>query len=246
MYYPTRNLVRIKPKFESDKLETNSGLILYKHDSYKRRTTQGIVELIGPEVKEEICIGDYVFYGAYDGTLFGHKDEVFILMPDDKVMARLENIPATGIVGLYVREKLDLEKNYERLCDLLSEFQESEGNHKATITADNFKVLQFIKFIQNKVDAYGAYFEAPFEAAINLVTETLKEADWARGITVGGTIQETRPDLYNEKPRECEYCGGKTRMMEDRKAATIFYRCTECGRIKDRRMIKDMPHASNA
>lgn len=241
MYYPTRNLVRIKPKFESDKISTNSGLILYKHDSYKRRTTQGIVELVGPEVKADVCIGDYVFYSAYDGTLFGHENEVFILMPDDKIMARLENIPATGIVGLYVREKIDFSKNGQKLWQLYNDFKASWEPDEA-----QNEFGDFMDYLANNVDAYGAYFEAPFEAAINLISETLKEADWARGITVGGTIQETRPDLYNEKPRECEYCGGKTRMLEDRKAATVFYKCLECGRIRDRRMIKDMPHASNA
>jgi hypothetical protein len=246
VYLPTRNLVRIKPKFESDKIATKSDLILYKHDSYKGRTTQGIVEFLGPEVKEEICIGDYVFYPAYSGTLFYDKEELFLLIPDDQLMSRLENIPDTSINGLFVRERIDLDKNRERLVELVGEFQESQGNYKLAITGENRQVLEFIEFIKDKVDSYGAYFEVPFEAAINLITQTLKEAPWAIGIEVGGGIQQNRPDLYVDKPRECQYCGGKERMMEDRKEATVFYKCLDCNRVRDRRMIKDVQHANSS
>lgn len=237
MYQPIKDRVAIVPKFESNKYATSDkNVTIIRPDSVKRRTTQGIVKYIGPEVSENISIGDYVFYGAYDGTLFYDKEELLIILPEEFIKAKLVNIPDTTVRNLFILGKLDIEQNRMRLLQLANEYVE----WKISQNDDIITIGSFAQYLQDKVDAYGRHFEAPLDKAIELIVETVKESDWSRGIEVSGGEIVFDPTLYDENKRTCEYCGGTMHLLRDRSTTTVFYKCKECGKVRDRRTIKDV------
>jgi chaperonin GroES len=83
-----------------DPESTLGGLII--PDMAKKRTKQGIVKYVGPDVKE-IKIGDHVVFSGYTGTTLMLEGEgAIIIMPEDFVTCKLES-PDTEIPGLYFK-----------------------------------------------------------------------------------------------------------------------------------------------
>lgn len=75
-----RNQIGIEPIFEGDFTQSK---IIITPDIAKTRCKQGIVKQLGPKVEGDIKIGDYVLFGAYDGTIIADEDELIIIIPED-------------------------------------------------------------------------------------------------------------------------------------------------------------------
>lgn len=71
-------------------------------DMAKKRTKQGIVKYVGPDVKY-VKIGDHVVFSGYTGTTVLLEGEgVIIIMPEDFITCLLE-APDTDVPGLYFK-----------------------------------------------------------------------------------------------------------------------------------------------
>ena len=226
----TGKKVAVQPKFEDD---TYANSTIIKPDSYKRRSTQGIVKYIGREV-QGYKPGDYIFYSAYAGTLWKWKGELLILLPDYEhdILFKIDNIPYTGIKGVYLREKIDKEKNYKVLLEI---FEDS----KPELTGYNINnVYQLAEFLSDKVDAYGAYFEAPYEYVIERIADTFQKEEWTNNSGVNDAPEMKNLELYKDDDRICQECGGKQKQMINRTTTRVFLQCKDCGRIRDIKKIK--------
>lgn len=94
------NKIACVPIFDPDKIGH-----IYVPDMAKERADQGIVKYIGPKV-EWIKPGDYILFSGYTGTLVKLEDEgLLILLPEDFVTARIDDVPVTDVPGLFFKGK---------------------------------------------------------------------------------------------------------------------------------------------
>ena len=73
--------------------ETSSGIIL--PDSQVQQKPQGTIVAIGPEVCEDLQIGDFIQWSlnmSTDDKEFIHKGERHILVFQDAIICKLENV----------------------------------------------------------------------------------------------------------------------------------------------------------
>lgn len=128
MLSPVRNLVYIKPIFESNTWATETGVLIHKVDQSKSRTTTGVVIETGPLVKE-VKRGDKVFYTAYDGQIWAYQDKLFIVMPEDKIIAKWDTSRIFTVAGLYMKDKDGFfEAPYEGVVEFLAKQLEQEDD----------------------------------------------------------------------------------------------------------------------
>jgi len=92
--------VAITPIFDPDKIGS-----LYVPDIAKQRVDQGIVKYIGPDVVD-IKPLDYVIFSGYSGTQLKVDGEgMLIVLNEDFIVARIDDIPFTTVDGLYFRDR---------------------------------------------------------------------------------------------------------------------------------------------
>lgn len=90
--------IGVRPRFYDNK--TESGLLYIPEDSV-RRANQGTVAFVGSEVKD-ISLGDYVLFSGYSGTTVRIDDGIIIILNEDFVTCRLDDIPLF-VPGLFLR-----------------------------------------------------------------------------------------------------------------------------------------------
>lgn len=119
MIQPLRNLVYVDPIGDPD--ITQGGIII--PESARKRSKQGIVKYIGPDVKD-IKVMDYVIYSEYSGTIMDISDEGRLIVFEEKAIeVILEHISGFEIPGLYFKS-LDNKFypcNYEMVFDFMTE-----------------------------------------------------------------------------------------------------------------------------
>ncbi len=104
MLKPIRNLVYIRPIFDSDK--TSSGLLIVPEVG-KSRCDQGIVIYMGPDCVSNIVPGDWVLFPNYNGRLMHIDGKPFIIMEDHAISAVLDREhEGDKIPGLYIKTGL--------------------------------------------------------------------------------------------------------------------------------------------
>jgi chaperonin GroES len=114
-----KDRVAIKPIWEKE--VTSGGIII--PEIARERTKQGIVKYIGPDVKD-LQPGDYVYFSAYDGTLFYSDSEGYLIIMREYFVAahRTEQVFDTDIPGLYFkdREGKYYPAKYDMIFDLVA------------------------------------------------------------------------------------------------------------------------------
>ena len=130
MLKPVRDNVYIAPIYDATR--TKSGL--YIPEQAQTRCDQGIVKYVGPDVKDDISIGDYVFFANYSGNIVRISGEGdLIIVQSSKVIANLNYMAKdTTIKGLYFKSSDGeyIEINYESLFDLVAESIQHEDWYK--------------------------------------------------------------------------------------------------------------------
>jgi co-chaperonin GroES (HSP10) len=107
MILPIKDRLAVSPIYDSNK--TASGL-LHIPDEAKERCDQGIVKYRGPDVSDNIQVGDHVSFSGYTGTTVrigsGHgdydNDEILIIVPEPFVVCKIMGV-VTSLPGLYFR-----------------------------------------------------------------------------------------------------------------------------------------------
>ena len=136
---PPLDKVAILPIFPADMI----GHIIVP-DQAKDRCKQGIVKFVGPDCKF-LKPGDYVIFGAYDGSIVKLEDELYIFMREEFVQCTIDNIPDLDIPGLYLKDSEGyFQASYTMVIDMLTmgiqgsawfgEFQKGVKSHKPKIT----------------------------------------------------------------------------------------------------------------
>lgn len=95
---------------------------LYVPEIAKDRLNQGFVKYLGPDVKD-LKVGAYVFFSGYTGTLtYIEREGKFIIMPEDFVIARLDNTEHMEIPGLFFvdRDGDTFPANYELAMEYIA------------------------------------------------------------------------------------------------------------------------------
>ena len=73
-------------KIDSAPTTTASGLYLPENSAEKPKTAT--VEAVGPKV-EGIKVGDKIIYESYSGTDIKHEDVEYVLVAEEKILARV-------------------------------------------------------------------------------------------------------------------------------------------------------------
>ena len=117
------NKIAVEPVQDPDKIGS-----IWVPDAAKERCDQGIVKYIGPDVKW-IEVGDYVLFSGYTGQTIALEDEgVFIVLPEDFVVAKIDP-PNTTISGLYFKDEDGsyFTANYEQAFYLMAKAMQRLG-----------------------------------------------------------------------------------------------------------------------
>jgi co-chaperonin GroES (HSP10) len=107
MIRPNGDRVAVAPIY--DPSLSASGLLIIPEEA-KDRCDQGIVKYRGPDVTENIQIGDHVSFSGYTGTTIrlgsGHgdyeSDEILIMVPEPFLVCKIMG-PVTSCPGLYFK-----------------------------------------------------------------------------------------------------------------------------------------------
>lgn len=117
------NKIAVEPLQDPDKIGS-----LYVPDMAKQRCDQGIVRYIGPDVKD-IGVGDHVLFSGYTGQTVALEGEgVLIILPEDFVVARIDDI-GTTITGLYFMDEDGsyFTATYEQIFYLIAREMQARG-----------------------------------------------------------------------------------------------------------------------
>jgi chaperonin GroES len=85
---PLRNLVLVAPKKMKDKSE--GGIIFPETVKKKHQARQGQIVTFGDDVDEDLKAGEKVLFGKYEGFDIEFEGEDYILIEDNKLVAKLE------------------------------------------------------------------------------------------------------------------------------------------------------------
>ncbi len=171
--------VAVTPIFDAD---TSPGGIIIP-DVAKERCDQGIVKYVGPNVKD-IKIGQYVLFSGYTGTLVHIAGEgSVIIMPEEFIVAVLDEIENTFVPGLFYKSRVDQAKRFQELSELISSAIVDRGiiGSKAALVGDIASALC-------EGGVYGPasdpYYQADYENIMNFVSDAFKNSDMVKNMKV--------------------------------------------------------------
>jgi len=195
MILPIKDRVAISPIYDSD--VSASGNIIIPNEA-KERCDQGIVKYIGPDVSENIAIGDHVSFSGYTGTTVrigsGHgdyeNDEILIIVPEPFIVMKILGV-VTSLPGLYFKS------GDEQQIDCVARI-----TYKITklLNITDERAEEIMQIIIDELRDSEKYFEATHEKVIEhiawLITNDPKHRQ-KFGIT----------DRAKFKPKPIEYAG---------------------------------------
>lgn len=185
--------IAVKPILDPDKIGS-----LYVPDVAKERSDQGIVKYVGPNVKD-VKIGDHILFSGYTGTTvqFENDGDGVLIIFDERFTVCILNGPDTNVNGLYFRGVVDAEDDAE--MDFKIEIV------LAGFKAGNFTLEDCKKVIRQEHAKREAnrYFSATYEMAMNLIAESFRNTEFAKGIGFKNPLA-ARPALEDYEELEDE------------------------------------------
>ena len=101
MLTPLRNAVCVIPIHE----EKVRGLWI--PDLYRQRVDHGIVKAKGPQVSDEIQIGDHIVFSGYTGTKISHENEgEYIFVPEPWIEAIITEDPPIKLISTHNAKRI--------------------------------------------------------------------------------------------------------------------------------------------
>lgn len=184
--------IAVKPILDPDKSQGG----IWIPDIAKERTDQGIVKYVGPNCKD-VQVGDYILFSAYTGTTVQFEqdgDGVLIIFDERFAVCKLHN-PDTNINGLYFKAKVEPEEIEDLKHEIERVISVCVNTNNISDDAINMILALMLKHESAK------YFSATYEMAMNLIAESFRHTDFAKGVGIKNPL-ESKPSIEDYEELE--------------------------------------------